>query len=92
MCSKEEYFEALELIEGEVVHLGDGKAGKVQGLGEFLLHDASGDYHDMVKLWDFGWELVSDMSLDGLVKGSLLGGGTTLELLETNNSLKDVSE
>ncbi|MCI90447.1 hypothetical protein A2U01_0111739, partial [Trifolium medium] len=41
----------------------------------------------MVELWDFGWELVSEMSLVGLVKGGLLGGGARLELLETNNGL-----
>ena len=36
--------------------------------------------------------LVSYMSLVGLVKQDLLGGGTELELLETNNGLKYVSE
>ncbi|MCI64392.1 hypothetical protein A2U01_0085650, partial [Trifolium medium] len=28
MCSKNEYFGTLELVEGGVVHLGDGKACK----------------------------------------------------------------
>ena len=32
-------FEALKLVEGGVVHLEDGKACKVQGIGESLLHD-----------------------------------------------------
>ena len=31
--------EALKLVEGDVVHLEDGKAYKVQGIGESLLHD-----------------------------------------------------
>ncbi|MCH88060.1 heat-shock protein, partial [Trifolium medium] len=49
MCSKKEYFETLELVEGEVVHLADGNTCKVQGMCsicltmfdncEFLLHD-----------------------------------------------------
>ncbi|MCI25391.1 hypothetical protein A2U01_0046582, partial [Trifolium medium] len=30
MCSKKEYFETLVLLKGGVVHLGDGKACKVQ--------------------------------------------------------------
>ncbi|MCI65602.1 hypothetical protein A2U01_0086860, partial [Trifolium medium] len=33
-----------------------------------------------------------DKSLVGLVKQGLLGGGTKLEVLETNNGLKYVSE
>ncbi|MCH82500.1 putative Ty-1 copia retrotransposon protein [Trifolium medium] len=49
MCSKKDYFETLELIEGGDVHLGDRKACKFQGMSsvhlmmfdnsEFLLHD-----------------------------------------------------
>ncbi|MCI68218.1 hypothetical protein A2U01_0089477, partial [Trifolium medium] len=49
MCLKKEYFEALELVEGGIVHLGDGKACKVRGVVSvclrrfdncgFLLHD-----------------------------------------------------
>ncbi|MCI76116.1 hypothetical protein A2U01_0097385, partial [Trifolium medium] len=48
MCSKKDYFETLELVEGGVVHLGDGKACKVQDISsvcptmfdnrEFLLY------------------------------------------------------
>jgi hypothetical protein len=34
MCLKNEYFEFLELVEGGVVHLGDGKASKDQGMDE----------------------------------------------------------
>ena len=33
------FFEARKLVEGGVVHLEDGKACKVQGIGESLLHD-----------------------------------------------------
>ena len=51
----------------------------------------SGDSHVLVKLWIFGWVLVSDMSLVGLVKQGLLGDVTKLELLEPNNGLKVVS-
>ncbi|MCI68337.1 hypothetical protein A2U01_0089597, partial [Trifolium medium] len=47
----------------------------------------SDDSHDVVELRDFGWGLVSDMGLVGLVKRGLLGGRTKLELLETNNCL-----
>jgi hypothetical protein len=49
MCSKYEYFETIKLVEGGIVHLGDGKACEVQGMGsvcltrfdncELLLHD-----------------------------------------------------
>ena len=38
MCLKNEYFEFLELVEGEVVHLGDGKTCKDQGLDEVLFY------------------------------------------------------
>lgn len=41
---------------------------------------------------DFRLVLVSDMILVGLVKQGSLGDGTELELLETNNGLKCVSE
>ena len=34
------FFEALKLVEGGFVHLEDGKACKVQGMSESLLHDA----------------------------------------------------
>ncbi|MCI74702.1 hypothetical protein A2U01_0095966, partial [Trifolium medium] len=50
----------------------------------------SGDSHDVVELWDFGWGFVSNMGLVRLVKQGLLGGGTELEVLETNNGLKYV--
>ena len=39
MCSRNGYFWTLELVEGGVNHFGDGKACKVQGIGESLLHD-----------------------------------------------------
>jgi hypothetical protein len=49
MCSKKEYFETLEPVECGVVHLGDEKTCKIQGMGsicltmfdnrEFFLHD-----------------------------------------------------
>jgi hypothetical protein len=49
MCLKKEYRENLELVEGGVVHLGDEKTCKIQGMGsicltmfdnrEFFLHD-----------------------------------------------------
>jgi hypothetical protein len=42
-----------------------------------------------VKLWLI---LVSDIGLVELVKRDLLGVGTKLELLDTNNGLKFVSE
>jgi hypothetical protein len=42
-----------------------------------------------VKLWLI---LVSDISLVGLVKRGLLGVETKLELLDTNNGMKLVSE
>ena len=42
-----------------------------------------------MKLWLI---LVSDIGLAGLVKRGLLGVGTKLELLDTNNGLKFVSE
>ena len=42
-----------------------------------------------MKLWLI---LVSDIGLVGLVKRGLLGVGTKLELLDTNNGLKFVSE
>jgi hypothetical protein len=38
MCLKNEYFEFLELVEGGVVHLGDGKACKDQGIDEVLFY------------------------------------------------------
>ncbi|MCI49615.1 hypothetical protein A2U01_0070859, partial [Trifolium medium] len=41
---------------------------------------------------NFGWRLVSDIGLVGLVRRGLLGGGTKLKLLETNNGLEYVSE
>ncbi|PNY03931.1 hypothetical protein L195_g000341 [Trifolium pratense] len=50
------------------------------------------DSHDVVELWNFGWGLASDVDLVGLVKRGLLGDETKLELLETNNGLKVVSE
>jgi hypothetical protein len=50
----------------------------------------SGDSHDVVELWDFRLGLVSDMGLVGLVKQGLLGSGTELELLETNNGMKAI--
>ena len=42
-----------------------------------------------MKLWLI---LVSDIDLVGLVKRGLLGVGTKLELLDTNNGLNFVSE
>ncbi|MCI35471.1 hypothetical protein A2U01_0056692, partial [Trifolium medium] len=52
----------------------------------------SGDSHDMVELGDFRLTLVSNMGLVGLVKGGLLCDGTKLQLLETNNGVRLVSE
>jgi hypothetical protein len=52
----------------------------------------SSDSHVVVNLWDFGLAFVSNVGLVGLVKQDLLGDGTELELLETNNSLKFVLE
>ncbi|MCI71151.1 hypothetical protein A2U01_0092414, partial [Trifolium medium] len=37
MCSMKEYFETVELVEGGVVHLGNGKACKVQRMGSVCL-------------------------------------------------------
>ncbi|MCI47900.1 hypothetical protein A2U01_0069142, partial [Trifolium medium] len=58
-------------------------------VGSNIVHASftSGDFHDVVELWNFGWRLVSDMGLIGLVKRGLLGDETELEVLETYNGL-----
>ncbi|MCI59282.1 hypothetical protein A2U01_0080537, partial [Trifolium medium] len=45
MCLKKEYFEALELVEGGVVHLGDGKTCKIVGSTTGHASVTSGDSH-----------------------------------------------
>jgi len=37
MCSRKEYFETLKLEESVIIHLGNGKACKVQGMGSVHL-------------------------------------------------------